>query len=583
MNRRDHGIVAGLILVLALVVGALAAPAFAPPAPAASPSPSPSSLADAARPYREGIIGSASSINPLTAVTAAERDLVALLFEGLVGLGPGDTLVPALAADWTSSEDGLTWTFRLRADARWHDGAPVTAHDVAWTIGVLQDPAYAGPGGASWRDVTVSEVDERTVQFQLTTALGGFLQAATQPIVPAHILEGTPVELLVEHPFNRAPVGSAPFRLEVLDDAHAVLVPATADDDGSSPDASRDPLTGGGRSSPSPRASPLAPPDPAAAGLPGIELWFYPDPPSMEAAWIDGAIDAMSGLSPADAARLGEAPGARVLRYPTTTLTAVVFNLRASRPEFRDPRVRFALLTGTDRAAIIDRAWSGFATRSDVPIPSGSWAYDGSVHEPIIYDRRAATRGLADAGWKAEDGSWTLPGGSDPVRVELLSPDLATNASTFLAAATLASHWERLGLTVDHQALTPAELVTERLRPGSFAAAVVDINIGLDPDLYPLLASTQITSQGLNVAGLQDPTLDRLLSAARAPGTEAARRAAYRSLQEALVAAQYVLPIAFRDEVVVVRDTVEGPAPRLISSSGDRFWDVLTWRLASDR
>jgi ABC-type oligopeptide transport system substrate-binding subunit len=74
-----------------------------------------------------------------------------------------------------------------------------------------------------------------------------------------------------------------------------------------------------------------------------------------------------------------------------------------------------------------------------------------------------------------------------------------------------------------------------------------------------------------------------LLSAARAPGTEDARRAAYRTLQEALVAGQYVLPIAFRDEVVVVRDTVQGPAPRLISSSGDRFWDVLTWRLASDR
>ena len=89
--------------------------------------------------------------------------------------------------------------------------------------------------------------------------------------------------------------------------------------------------------------------------------------------------------------------------------------------------------------------------------------------------------------------------------------------------------------------------------------------MGLDPDLYPLLASTQATIGGANIAGLQDAALDPLLIKARAPGTDEARKAAYAALQAKLAAGTYYLPMAFADIVVVVRDTVSGPrstAPR---------------------
>jgi len=92
-----------------------------------------------------------------------------------------------------------------------------------------------------------------------------------------------------------------------------------------------------------------------------------------------------------------------------------------------------------------------------------------------------------------------------------------------------------------------------------------------------------VTASGSNFAGLQDPALDRLLVAARAPGKDEARKAAYVALQTQLASAVYILPIAFRDEVVVVRDELRGPQIRPIGSPGDRFWDVLTWRLADDR
>jgi len=556
MDRRDRAVVGSLVALLVLIVAAVVVPALGPRAVPASPSgsgtPLPASSVTAeSRPYREGVVGAATSINPLTAVSRADRDLVALVFSGLVALGPGETLVPSLATDWTVDGGGRVWTFHLRPDAVWQDGEPVTATDVVFTVAVLQDPSYTGPTAASWRDVKASALDPHTVRFQLSTPLGGFLEAATQPIVPAHLLNDVPVDQLADAPFGREPVGSGPYRLVSLDDTRAILTPVAGSTDTA----------------------------PAGTdGPPDIELQFFDDAPSLAAAYEAGLLDAASGLPPADAARLGALPGSRLLRYPGSTLTAVVFNLRPSHMEFRDPRVRRALLRGIDRARIIDAAWAGHAVTANVPIPPASWAFD-PAGRATDYERRAATKGLAEAGWKAANGAWTRPGSKGAVTVELLSPDVATNPSTFLAAADVAADWQRLGLRVEHVPLPPAELVTQ-LRPGSFSAAVVDVNVGLDPDLYPLLASTQTTSRGLNVAGLIDPALDKQLLAARGPGDEAVRRAAYKALVALLADRQYLLPIAFRDEVVVVRDSVSGQAIRRVGEGSDRFWDVLTWRLA---
>jgi peptide/nickel transport system substrate-binding protein len=573
MTRRDRGVVAGLVLLFGLIVGGVAAPALTQ-SPTASPGAS--GFAGESRAYREGVLGVAGSVNPLTAQTRADQDLVALIFSGLVALGPDGSLVPGLARDWEVDEAGKVWTFSLRPEARWHDDTPVTADDVVFTVSILQDPAYIGPGAASWRDVTVEAVDERTVRFVVSTPLGGFLQAATQPIVPAHRLGDVPVEELATHPFGRRPIGSGPFRLVTLDPDHAVLTPYVPGEGGNG-------VPGSGELGDPLGTSGLDVPDRPLPYLAGIELLFFDDVPSLSAAYEAGTLDATSGLPVAEASRLGGAPGSRLLRYPTSILTAVVLNLRVSHPEFRDPRVRLALLRGTDRAGILDQAFGGNAVTADVPISPASWAYDPASGGPTGYDRAAAIAALVAADWKTADGTWLRPGSDEPVAFDLLSPDVATNPATFLAAASVAGDWQRLGLDVRHVALPPAELVANRLRKGAFSAAVIDVNVGLDPDLYPLLASTQTTSQGLNLAGLQDAALDRLLEAARRPGTAEEREAAYDALEKVLAARQYLLPIAFRDEVVVVRDTVAGPVPRQISAPADRFWDVLTWRLAGGR
>jgi len=581
MTIRDRAILGILSLVLVLLTGAVVAPSLAPSEPSAmgeGPAASPA----ARRPYVEGVVGSAASVSPFSARTPAERAIASLIFRGLVRLGPGNTIVGDLAERWEVDPTGAVWTFRLREGLVWQDGQPLTSGDVLFTIAALSDPSYTGPGAASWREVTARAPDDRTVILTLATPLGGFLEAATQPIAPRHLLGDVAPADLPNDPFGARPVGSGWFRIATMDSTEALLVPFI-------PVASEPAVGIPGAGTPRPTDS-LRTPAPSVPGgvslpyLAGIEFRFFDSDTALMAAWQAGDLDGASGLAPAESAALASTPGARLLRYSATTLLSVTLNLRSTHRELADASVRRALLAAIDRDAIIRTVLAGQATRADSPIPPSSWAFDATASPPVTFDPEAARSALLAAGWKeAGTGGWIPKGASKPLTLEILSPEETANPASYGVTAAITEAWRSIGLTVVQTPLPGAELVGERLRAGEFTAAVIGTRIGLDPDLYPLLASTQVTSSGANFAGLQDPALDKLLVAARAPGTVEARQAAYIALQERLAAGVYLLPIAFRDEVVVVRDTLQGPVTRPVGSLGDRFWDVLTWRLAEGR
>ena len=583
MTRTDTFVVGTLVLLLALVAGLIGVPALQLSASSSSASPPGGANTPAAdaRPYVEGALGVPRSVTPLTARTQVDRDLVALLFSGLVRNGPGGTIVPDLAERWSVDATGKTWTVDLRADATWHDGVPVTADDVLFTIRTLQDPAYTGPSSTSWSEVAVTSSGPRRVVFSLQTPLGGFLQALTQPLAPAHLLSEIPIDQLGDDEFGRQPIGSGPFALVELTDTSASLVPA--DDivpvDG---EGSPDPSAGASVDSlASPRSSTR--PTRPHPYLAGIDFRYYTDPDKLAADFRAGSLDAVSGISRQLAAELGADPAARLLRYPGATLTTVLLNLRPSHPEFADPAVRTALLKAIDRGGIIDDAYAMSAASATGPIPPSSPLFDAAADPLVTYDRKGASKALTAAGWTHKKDGWYLPKAAKPLTLEVLSPTHGTNPGLFAAAEGVVRDWTALGLAVTHVALPPGQFVTDRLATGTFQVAVADVMVGLDPDLYPLLASSQTLTGGSNVMGLQDPALDAKLVAARAPGTDEARIAAYSALEKQLAAGRYLLPLAFADEVVVARDTLEGPLLRQVSDPSDRFWDVLTWRLAVDR
>ena len=105
MTRNDTAVVGVLILLLAIIAGMVGIPALQATTASASPTATPTDTVEAS-PYREGVLGHVGSISPLTARTQVDRDLVALVFSGLVRNGPDGALVPDLASHWTVDASG---------------------------------------------------------------------------------------------------------------------------------------------------------------------------------------------------------------------------------------------------------------------------------------------------------------------------------------------------------------------------------------------------------------------------------------------------------------------------------------------
>ena len=576
MNRTDRAVIAGLVLVLAIAAIAIGGPAFAPQGPASSVAPTLSPP----EPYREGALGRPVSVSPLGARSQADRDLVALIFEGLTRLDAEGNPEPALARSWTADPSGASWTFELRPDARWQDGEPVTADDVVFTVDTLRDPDYHGPGAGSWLGISATALDVHTVRFDLDDPFAGFLELTTQPIAPEHLLGDTPAGAMTTDPFGEAPIGSGPYALVELDHDHAVLEPAASV---SGPGVGVDGATGGPSSDPLATSHPTPRPTGIEPGLARIEIRYYDTAAALSAAYRAGEVDAVSGLDPVDAAALAGLSGTRLVRDPSTTIAAVIFNLRPSRTEFRDPRVRLALLEAIDRAAIIQTAFGGLASRADSFLPPTSWAFDATASPEVKRSTGAATKALKAAGWTRGDDGWQAPESKKATEIELLVPDRTKNPALFAVGSQVAADWGAIGLVVRVVEADPAVIATDHLRTGQFGAAIVDIAVGHDPDLYPLLASSQTRTGGANVSGLQDPLLDRLLETARKPADDDVRKAAFVALQDRLAGGTYALPIAWPDSIVAVRDRVIGPSNRVVADGSERFWDVLTWRLADTR
>ncbi|MBX4181559.1 hypothetical protein KW807_01705, partial [Candidatus Parcubacteria bacterium] len=111
----------------------------------------------------EGVVGNPRFINPVLALSEADKNLSALIYSGLIRLTPEGEITNDLASDIKISEDNLTYTATIKDNATFQDGTPVTADDVIFTIGKINDPAIKSPKRGNWDGVTLEKVDDKTV------------------------------------------------------------------------------------------------------------------------------------------------------------------------------------------------------------------------------------------------------------------------------------------------------------------------------------------------------------------------------------------------------------------------------------
>ena len=184
--------------------------------------PSASSRAEAAAPVvlTVGYTQTVDSLNPFVGYLVMSYQVYGLMYEMLVGVDKDLNPTPQIAESWSTSPDGLVWTFNIRHGMTWHDGTPVTAEDVNWTYNlILHDPVAGALSVDYLRNVTdVRAVDDYTLRITTEVPKATMLSIII-PIVPKHLWMNIPskdlttVDMFSTTYFPDGPIGSGPFRL----------------------------------------------------------------------------------------------------------------------------------------------------------------------------------------------------------------------------------------------------------------------------------------------------------------------------------------------------------------------------------
>jgi len=179
--------------------------------------------------------GDPKTFNPITANEQSSEEIYRHLFANLLGFDYSTQQVsPGLAATWTNSPDGLTWTFNLRKGLRWSDGQPLTADDVVFTWKAIYDPEVINPTRdlftINGKKFTVTKVDDLTIQVVTPEVYAPFLMNfGSVPILPQHVLGKTLADKTFSSAYgiNWKPsdiVGSGPFRLKDYKPAESLIL-----------------------------------------------------------------------------------------------------------------------------------------------------------------------------------------------------------------------------------------------------------------------------------------------------------------------------------------------------------------------
>ena len=503
--------------------------------------------------YIEGVAGRPNTINPIfSQYNDVDRDIAALVFTGLTRADENSALKPDLATRWAISPDGLVYTFTLRSDVVWHDGAFFSADDVLYTIHAIQDPAYKGPPdlGAFWRTVAVTRLDDVTVRFQLTQPYAPFLDYTTIGVLPAHLLKDVPSAELFQNLFNRHPVGTGPFQVAEVTAGQITL------------DAN-------------PRFYDARP------YLGRLQLKFYPDYESVFAAYTRDEVEGIARILPAYLPKARAFDRLTLYNARITGYSLIYLNL--AKPAFQDKAVRQALLYAIDRQRIVNDLLQGQGLIAASPIEPGTWAYDSAV--PIYpFDPEKAKQLLDGAGWRDVNNDGTREKDRVDLAFNLITPD---DPARVALANEIVKSWQAIGVKAVVQAVPTSLLVQNVLRPRQFDAVLYEWRtLSNDPDQYENWHQTQIpggAGLGQNYSGLNDRDISEALETARKMNDQSKRVELYHRFQELFAERVPALLLYYPVYTFGVDARVRSVQLAPMLTPSDRFRSVTQWYIKTKR
>lgn len=464
-------------------------------------------------------------LNPVIAPDIGSIMINKVIFPGLVR--PDEQLrpTPDLALSWTAADSGLTYTFALRPNVKWHDGAPFTARDVKFTFDQILDVSSGSQQRSDFAAIAaVDVIDSLTVRFRLRAPFAPFLALLgyNAGIIPEHAFRGRKLTEAVD--FSRArPIGTGPFRVKEAKAGSAIVLERNPDYYG------------------------------AAPKLTGIVFKIVPDVNVQVAQLRAGELDVIL-VEPANLTSLERDPAISVHEAPVVQHYYVGFNQRQAL--FAPSLVRRALGYAVNRSAIIKGVLKGHGDVPVATIPVALKDYFADSLPRLRFDRDSALALLAKAGWRAGSDGRLRNAKGEPFRFTLLVDK--GNPSREQAALAVQADLQSIGIDVNLRMLEFAALVRDHYLTGKFDATLIWWTTPPDPDQWAFYAS----DQDHNYVAYRNARADSLLTAGRATNDPVRRRALYAAFQAVAVEDQPVLVLYYPRELVAMRSTVHG-LPRL--------------------
>ncbi len=486
---------------------------------------------------RRGNSTEPESLDPHLVRGAVEWTLVGSLFEGLV-VPDHETLEPrpGVAERWTVSPDGLTYTFFLRANAKWSDGTPVTAADFLYGARRLLAPklgaahaennlffvknarAYQGGKVTDFAAVGVRTPDARTVEFTLERPAPFFPSALFlfYPVPQAVVERFAPMDERRNdwiRPGNL--VSNGPFRLKSWRANQGVVL-------------ERNPFFW----------------DAGSVRLREVHFAPIENPSVEENAFRNGLLH-MTSFVPLNKIEVYQKETPPVL-HTVDDRGIYFYTVNVAKPPLNDVRVRQALALAIDRAALVESVIKGGKRAATHFTPPGMGGYEAPAR--LRFDPAEAQARLAAAGF---------PGGKGMPAIELM---IDAREHHVIVAEAVQQMWQRhLGITVklvnqETQVLNQAKRTMDfQMVRGSWNATTYQ-----DPIYF--LGAWQ-TGGLYNEAKWSHAGFDALIDATWTPDL-AARNAAFRRAEEVLLTELPAIPIYFSTQVILVHPSVKGWVPR---------------------